>query len=118
MGIFWNYLTGGNVKVATHQVADLHYRLGEDYLLVKAAIYDRISSGRPINDSCFQYFQTNSIRNYTELVCAQLNALAAPKGTLITTTLAQFKVEVAKYLRQRGISEMLISGNNCGITRP
>jgi hypothetical protein len=117
MGTLINYITGGNEKVSAYRLADLHHASGGDYRAVVSTIFFSICQQRPKNSGFVDYFRGNGISNYCDLAGAQLNALAAPRGTPLLLTIMQCRDELAKHLRARGIPEQFISGDNTALTK-
>lgn len=116
MGRFIDFLTGGNAKVMANHLADMHRDSGGRYPAVVMAVFADICQQGPKNDGFFNYFLGNQIRNYCDLAAAQLNALAAPPGTPILRTMADFEEALTRHLRARGIPENLVSGDNTAQT--
>lgn len=59
-----------------------------------------------------EMFQSGEMINCTYITIANLNTGAAPKNTLFEETYFQFHDEISNYLREYGIPEQYVSGNN------
>src|SRR3546814_12493821 len=110
MGRFLNFLTGGNPKVAAYALADLHYKLAEDYEAVFAAVFIDLCQRKCNNDQFVSLYLENVIHNYSELGAVQLNALAAPRGFPIYDTISDFRRSLTKHLLARHLSQTLFTG--------
>jgi hypothetical protein len=118
MAKLWDFLTGGNIKVAANAVADLYASSNGDYLKTFEykclSLMGQMSQAR--NDTLGYLLSINGIRNLSELVVAELNTFAAPAGTPFEHTKEDFLGKVQSVLRVRGIPEKYVSGDNTHLT--
>lgn len=114
MGL-WDYLTGGNAKVAAGSIARAHRRYRGDYHAVYNEFIARINAGAD-GGGPQKNLEVNiailTIRNYTDLGGLYLYAGAAPKSALLADIRESFAPELSRYLRNKGIPEQFISGVN------
>lgn len=116
MGRFFDFITGGNPKVAANQLADLHYAVDGNYELVFLVVMQNICRRKYNNDGFMSLYLDNAIHNYSELGAVQLNALAAPRGIPIYDTISDFRQRLAKHLLARHIPPALVTGDNRYLT--
>ena len=121
MGYLWDYLTGGNVKVAASSLASLHFYCQSNYLntyiMRLTSLMQVILPKR--NKKTFETINivsNNNISNYIELVTLDLYINSAPEYTSFYETFNSFNKEIEKYLIKNGIERSYISGDNRYIT--
>ncbi|PHM72274.1 hypothetical protein [Xenorhabdus sp. KJ12.1] len=118
---FFDYITGGNVKVAAKFTAILYREglniYGNDELAFRYTYIFRNNTIRRYADNqrdlmVSELFQRGEIRNCTDITIAHLNTGAAPKSVHISETYKDFNEKVINYLRKFGIPEKYITGDN------
>ncbi len=114
MWVFFDFSARDHIEVA-HRLASLHRRLDGDYESVVMAVIAGICQRKPASSEFYDYFLRDHIRNYRDLVAAQLNALVAPPATPMSQTIADCSASVERHLRAQGIPEKFISGDNTGV---
>lgn len=113
---FFDFLTGGNTKVAAKSIALAHRRNGGDYQAtlneitkrIEDDIFSEMSPQRSVN----LLLAVSSVRNYTDLGCAYLYVCASPKFAVWNDIRTSFSPKMASFLRAEGIPESYISGFN------
>ncbi|MCM0032774.1 hypothetical protein [Sandarakinorhabdus limnophila] len=109
----FDFLTGGNIKIAALKVKDRYkannysYRKAFEELNFEA--FSNIMRSK--NPSSANLIGTYHIKNFTYLVALDLNLYAAPRGTSYWQTLEDFSDKIQYYLRQSGVPEIWISGD-------
>jgi len=118
MGYFFDYLTGGNPKVAAGSIYNVHNLTGGNFaesfmirwnslvgVLVNAPILPKTATlaKRVLN---------KELKNYTDLALFSLSMEAAPKNISYYETERVFRHKIEKYLRQKNIPEFYITGDN------
>ena len=129
MGYFFDFLTGGNIKIAASSLAKLHFSMNGDYLLtyqtrINSLIQHALDTNteqhlpgklafppKGINQIC-EY----NIRNYTDLVILDLNMNAAPVTVTYDETYSSFAKEVETYLIRKNINQLFVCGDNSNLT--
>ena len=129
MGYFFDFLTGGNIKIAASSLAKLHYGMNGDYFLTyQTRINSLIQHALDTNTEprlpgrltfppkgIAQICEYN-IRNYTDLVILDLNMNAAPDAVTYGETYASFAREVETYLIKKNINLQFVRGDNSNLT--
>lgn len=109
MGL-WDYLTGGNAKVAAGSIARAHRRYWGDYQAVYNEFIGKINAeadrGGP-QKKLEVNIAILTIRNYTDLGVLYLYAGAAPKTALLTHIQESFSPKLSRYLRSKRIMSSL-----------
>lgn len=114
MGIFFNFLSGGNVKVASYRLADKFFEEGGDYrrTFIRYSLGMVGQMGSAKNPGFIYPLMNNLITNFTMLVVLDLWANAAPSNTPLQNTVDDFAQKVANHLYQRNIPEHYISATS------
>lgn len=115
---FWDWLTGGNAKVAAHELVQLHKRCGGDYAnvmtLAMTALIVSTSKGTIkrkdviILDCVF----SRLIRNYVDLAVLLLYSNAAPDSQNYDDTYTEFSGKIRSFLFEYGIPKAFIDDDN------
>lgn len=130
MGYFFDFLTGGNIKVASYSLADLHFYYNcnylQTYIIKLTSIFQVLTSSDNVLMSQNKYnksiismniIMNNSIKNYIDLVILDLNTYKAPENIFYYETYNSFYKEVEKYLLNKGIERCYVNGDNTNITK-
>lgn len=115
-----DFFTGGNIKVAANRIASSYTAAAPNYPLTFNTVTMEMASNA-INAKNSHYIQLvidNKIKNLGELTCLFLNTFIAPKNTPFRHTTGDFEEEVRRYLKNKGIPEKYISGDNTHLTEP
>ena len=118
MSGFLSFLTGGNIKVVANRIADNFLDASRNYPLAYNKItMDMAANARNSKNSHYiQLVIDNKIKNFGELACLFLNTFIAPKNTPFRHTTGDFEEEVQRYLKNKGVPEKYISGDNTHLT--
>lgn len=113
-----NFVSGGNEKLASERMADMFFRHRGDYVATFNEQCMRMAStaDRANNADYINLIRENAVPNLTELIILDLHAFSAPVGTLLMYTKTDFRSKVAKFLRDRGVPEQFVSGDNRQMT--
>ena len=113
MASILDFLTGGNVKVASAKVIDRYIKCGSSYrqAFEKLTLEAIENMHNTKNMHSAKLIGSHHAKNFTELVVLDLNLYAAPRGTPYQQTLNDFSSDIKKYLRRKGVPEVWISGN-------
>ncbi|MBB5143654.1 hypothetical protein [Desulfovibrio intestinalis] len=119
---FFDYLTGGNAKVAANTLADIHYTCNGEYwgtytLVLSAILNQAIQNPNNKTVIAMEMVRRNEILNYTDLAVLNLNLNVAPAGMSYAATYSDFSQNIIKYLIRRNILMQFISGDNRHLTR-
>lgn len=119
---FFDYITGGNAKVAANSLANIHYMCDCDYVNTYTALLDLILKMAIQNmDSktriTLEMVRNNEFQNYTDLAVLNLNLNAAPASATFLDTYTGFNRDIAKYLIKRNITMQLVAGDNRHLTK-
>lgn len=123
MGKIFDYLSGGNAKVAANSLVEYHNKANGNYFNTYSLKFIYLYQNLQMTPSLFNntgflaYFDHNEIKNYTDLVAIELNSLAAPSGTPITFTIFDFQKEIEGLLLKKKIPPQLVSGDNRSLTK-
>ena len=113
MGKFLDFFTGGNAKVCANIMADRYFAKGDYWQTVWSYRDEAMMRGKMMR--LIQYnnlLQGWAMPNLTLLCAIDLNVFAGPANTSLAETLSFVKNDIEKHLRNRGIPEIYISGNN------
>lgn len=115
---FWDWLTGGNAKVAVRELVNLHKRCGGDYADVMAtamvALIASTSKGviTRKNMIILDCIFSKLIRNYVDLAVLFLYSYAAPDSQNYDDTYTDFSGKIRSWLLDSGIPITFIDDDN------
>lgn len=114
MGKIFDFLTGGNPKVCANMIANRFFAKGDYWETVWSYRDDTMMrGGRTMRFIDYaDLLQGWKMPNLTVLCAIDLNVFAGPKNTTLSETLSMVGKDVEKHLRNRGIPEKYITGNN------
>lgn len=118
MSSFGDFLTSGNIKVAANRITSSFSKTSYNYVLTYNEITEEIiSNAKSAKNSYYiEILNDNKIKNLGELTCLYLNTFIGPKNTSFRQTTHDFREEVRRYLKNEGIPEKYISGDNTDLT--
>lgn len=118
MGYFFDYVTGGNPKVAAKSIYNVHSLTNGNFIesftirwnsLVSTLVnMPKLSKTVTIANKVLN----KELKNYTDLALFSLSMEAAPQNTTYYETDKIFRPKIEKYLRELGIPEPFITGDN------
>jgi len=122
---FLDFLIGGNIRIAAKSTAGL-FAEGQRLYGSNESAYRHTYifrnntitrwAKRPKNLYVAELFRSGGILNCTYITIASLNTDAAPAHVYFEETFDSFNKEVANYLREYGVPEKYVSGDNRGCT--
>ena len=113
MGVFLDYLTGGNGKVTANLVADIFFKINDYWKTIYIFRELMIKKGKNerLNDFS-DLLYGHKMNNLTVLCAIDLNVFAGPPNTSLHDTMSWVYKDVEKQLRKRGVPEIYITGDN------
>jgi hypothetical protein len=122
MSILFDYITGGNIKVAAHRVVDsnnLHNGIYQDVYLDKllSMMHKALMIRAPKFLDLTDLIMIDYVENYVDIAVLDLFMFAAPASWPVNYVHEDFSKEIEGYLVKKISNYNYIAGNNRNLSR-